>query len=356
MNTQQAPSPATPLLQRRSVKVFMQLVGFLACLILLGWVISIAFKPENRAQWERLREAPAKSVVLLLALSAAIAVANGLIFLVALRPVRKLGVVHMLAVNAIATCLAYLPFKLSAIFRLAIHNRRDRIPIMTFSAWMLSVAATLACTIGPLIGAGLWRHRADAAWAAASLTGIALFALLLNRVSHAFAGPVGLARVQRIAAASSIGPLDRFVKSRAFFNLHEGFAMLGAPGAVCGAIALRLLETILQAARFVVAAKVLGTTLEWDAAVVIASVYAFIGAASPAGNLGAREGGAVGLAGLMAIPGDVSFAVITLLVTAVDSIASLALAAMGVAYLRPDRLLRAAARSTTPDTDTAASQ
>ena len=57
--------------------------------------------------------------------------------------------------------------------------------------------------------------------------------------------------------------------------------------------------------------------------------------------LGTREGGVVGLAGLLGISGGIL--PVTLLVGATEAVVNLAGAALGVAWLRPDRLLRAPA-------------
>jgi hypothetical protein len=252
----------------------------------------------------------------------------------------------VLAVNAIATLLANLPFKLSLIFRVLVHNRRDRLPLLTIGAWFAAVAAVMACVLIPLTMAGAWRQRPDSLWAVASLGGAAVFCVVMLAISRCLAMEANwrwlsqlihrapMPSAFRRALERQDGPLDR---------AHEGVRMLAHPGIVLGAILLRLGDVCIHTMRFYLAAKVLNVPLGIDQAVLAGSVYFLIGAAYPAGQLGAREGGTAWLLRAVIPAFDLDrFFVVVLLVSATELIVTLFSAAAGMAWLRPDRLLRVA--------------
>lgn len=340
--------PAGP--PRRALRLVLQGLGFLIGLALLGWCVQAALSPENREQLVKLSEASAGQVGLLLTLSAATLAINGLVFWSTLEPVRKLPLADVLATNALCTFLAYLPFKLGAVTRIAIHNRRDRVPLLTIGAWFGAMLAVMIIAYGPVAGASLWRREVDAAWWAAGLGGAAALAALTVLIARPFAGADGLARLHRL-----FGPLPvaaRLARTDRFAQLHTGAAMLACPKAVAISSMLRLLDAGVLAARFVVSGFIVGIAFGWEEAVLVASAYYLIGVVSPFGVLGAREAGAVWLAGALGLaanagqsPQEVarSLTVLTLFITGTESVVLLAGAAAGVAWLRPDRLLRAPA-------------
>jgi hypothetical protein len=112
------------------VRLCVQALGFVLALVLLGWCIRAALSEENREQLERLGNASAGQVLLLLGLSAATLLLNGLLFWVTLRPVQRVPVVDHLATNALATFLALLPFKLGTLVRVAINTQ----PVLCIAA------------------------------------------------------------------------------------------------------------------------------------------------------------------------------------------------------------------------------
>ena len=112
---------------------------------------------------------------------------------------------------------------------------------------------------------------------------------------------------------------------------------------------LRLADLAVNAARFAAAAAIVGHPLAWDQAILAAIAYYMLGIIAPTGMLGAREAGTVwfvGAVGLGTVAGQsaqeaaASLTVLTLFITGTESVVLLAGAAGGVAWLRPDRLLR----------------
>lgn len=329
---------------RTPLGIVVQLVGFAAGVALLVWCGRMALKPENRDQLAQLSNADPVSLALLFGCSLATLLLNGYIFWVVLRPEKRIDPVGVQATNAIATMLSYLPFKLSVLLRVAVHNRHDRVPLLTIAAWFGAIAVLVLVGLGPPALMSLWRHGVDTVWWAGSLLGIGLAVVVVLTLAGVFAGAGGLGRIHRVLDPLRIGPLSRFIRGGSFARLHAIFTMLAHREAVLGATALRLLDIAAQTARFAVAASILGVDLGWQQALLIASTYFLIGMLSPFGMLGTREAGAVGLAQLLGISdaGD-SLVVVILAVSATESLVNLLCAGVGVAWLRPDRLLRTAA-------------
>lgn len=335
-------SSSEPTRPRQFARLVIQIGGFLFGLALLGWCVSLAFKPENRQQLDHLREASPLQLLGLLGLSFATLAVNGLIFWVTLRPTRRLPVLDVLSTNAIATFLGYLPFKLGLVVRIAIHNRRDRLPLLTIGAWFAAIAITLSIAIWPSALAGLWRKKLDGPWlitTAAAVITLTAAAILMSRL---FAGPAGLERLHRLLHRVPIaGPA---LRTRAFTQLHSGFDMLGHTGSTTAAVGLRLFDLVIISARFALASAVIGSPIPWESAFLVAATYFIIGLLSPFGVLGTREAGATGVAALLMPGGDSAghtFAVVALLVSAAEAIAYVAAAGLALAWLRPDRLFRA---------------
>ena len=322
-------------------KTAVQLVGFAMGLALLGWCAREALKPENREQFARLADASPGVVALLFACSLATLLINGLIFWVVLFPEKRLRVSDTLATNAFATMLAYLPFKISVIARIALHNRRDGVPLLTIAAWLGAVGALVIAGLGPVSVVSLWRKGVDPVWWGASLLGVGLALGALLIAAGIFAGERGLGRIHAIAERLGVGVLDRFVRTEAFAKMHGIFGMLAHPQAVTAATGLRLLDIGVITARFMVAASILGVGLEWEQAILFASSYFLIGTLSPFGMLGLREAGSIGVADLLGF-GDAgeSIAVVILIVTATETLTNLLAGMIGAVWVRPDRLIR----------------
>jgi hypothetical protein len=324
------------------VRLLVQLAGFAVSLALLGWCLSMALTPDNREQLQRLWGASPFQIGGLLLLSLLTLQINGMIFWTVLRPVRRLRLPDMLATNALATFLTYLPFKASALVRILIHNRRDRIPVLTIGAWFAAIAMLLLVALAPAAAAAAWRQQIDGLWLALTIGGQAALGGSLLMVARTFRGGRGHARIVAIAAVLRLRPLERVLASRAWTSLHAGFDMLACPKVIIAATALRLADIAVLAARFSLAAAIFGIDLPLDQAILISLSHFVIGVLSPFGVLGAREAGATSIAALLATGTDPAgtFAAVVLLVSATEAMVFLLGASIGLAWLRPDRLLR----------------
>jgi len=325
-------APNTPRPAHKPVRAALQLLGFLGGIALLIWCIAVALRPENRDQLARLRDAKAWEVAALLGLTAVSLIVNGLSFWSSVRPIRSIAAPAILATNALATFLNYLPFKIGALARIAIHNRRDRLPLLTIGAWFVAMTVLITAVLAPLIAASLWRRTIDNAWWAASITGLILCYLSVVGLARTFAGLPGLARLHFITTRVGWLWLQRLVGTLAFSQLHRGLSILADAKATALTMLFRITDIAVQSLRFVLVAQMIHEPLTFANAFLAASTYFIIGVLSPAGMLGAREGGT---AALVSVPASA-----TLLVGAGEIIVNLIGALIAVTYLRLDKLLR----------------
>lgn len=325
---------------RRILKIVVQLVGFAGALILLGWCVNMAFASENREQLALLQEASLGQILALLGLSSLTLILNGLIFWITLSPVRRLRCGDVVAVNALAIFLNYLPFKIGAITRVVIHNRRDKVPLLTIGAWFIAIGIIMLASIGSVIATSIWRPSIDLVWVGGVLITIMLAMTGIVGLSRVFEGQRGLDRLHRMLDPLHLKPIQAMFGTALFKDLHAGFIMLAAAGPVGATMVMRLADLTTQAARFLIAATVLGVVISPGEAVLLAAMYFVIGSLSPVGMLGTREGATTGLAAALAIAESEQFVLVALLVTATEGIVNIAGAGLGLAWLRPDRLLR----------------
>lgn len=328
---------------RRFLRLGLQALGFGLGVAMLAWCATVALRGDNRAQFARLAEAPWWATALLVALSGATLLLNGACFWLALRPVHRLRIGDVEAVNAIAALLALLPFKLSLLFRVLVHRQRDGVPVLTIGAWFGVTAALMLAVMGPAALAatmsGTSLRALSAAWWAVVLGGTAAASVAIVSGARWLRGGRAWALVERIAGLVPGARLRALVVLRVLPRAHEAVRMLGSPATVGGSAVLRLSDLGVQTARFLVAAMVLERAMTLEQAVLAASVYFLIGAVAPTGSLGVREAGTVGLFRLLDAKG---FEAIVLVVSAADAIVLLLGASLGAAWLRPDRLLRRA--------------
>ncbi len=332
----------------------VQVVGALIGLGLLAWCVKLAMREGNRDQLEHLRAATAGQIAGMFGLSLASLFCNGLVFwgLIGGAPrhadQRRPPFWHVQAVNAVATCLALIPFKLSVVYRFFVHRTRDRIPIGTIAAWMAAAAAALAAVCGPFVVAATLGLR-GAPLIIAGLAGVALVAALGWWIARIFAGTAGLTKLQALAGGTRVSLFARAARSRPFEHVHAGFDMVGDARAWWTGIAGRCGDLAMQGARFWLAARILGIQIDPASALLLGLAYFALGAASPSGALGVRETGATGLAALMHLEGSERYAGVTLLVTAADSIPTLLAAAAGLVAVRPWQRPTDAAPATSGD-------
>lgn len=326
------------------LRLVFQLLGFVLGLLLLAWCAKLAFSEENREQLQNLRDAPTHQVVSLLALSSVGVIVNGLTFWFVLRPVRRTQLTGMIATNALATFLSYLPFKLSLMARIAIHRKRDNVPIPLIGPWFAAIGVVLMATITPILFMATWRREVDALWMGMLAVLLIIAAVVLTLVARAVGGQRGLRMAQAIADKQPIGIIKRIARSETFILFDEGLAMLGSFWQSLGAIGLRMIDIGAMAGRFYIASRIVGTPMPAGESLVGSVIYFIIGVFSPIGALGTREGGT---AELLKHFGEFDFeqlALIALVVTAAEMIVNAVLAAAGIAWLRPDRLIRGAGR------------
>lgn len=322
---------------RSILRAAIQILGFAICLGLLWFCARRALAPENREQIQKLGDATVAQAAALVALSLISLIINGSVFWLVVRPVKRLPYPSTIAVNAVATLLALLPFKLSMLFRILIHKVRDKVPVLTGGAWLAAAAVIILSGLLPPVAASAWRHRAhasvDSAWWTATIALYVVGGTTLILLARAFATPRGWDRVERALARFPQKRLHAVLLPRA----HEGVRMLADPLVVAAGLALRSADIAVQTARFLLAASIVGVELPLDQAIIGASVYFLIGAAAPTGSLGARESGTVGVFALL---GSGPPYVIMLLVSATDMLVVLTTAVLSAAYLRLDRVVR----------------
>lgn len=357
-----ATPPATnvePAPRRSRSRVLVQVIGFVIGIGLMAWCVSRALSPDNRQHLEKLRDADWRLVAALAGLSLLSLLINGASFWVVIRPVRRIPFTSVLAVNALATALASLPFKLSVLCRFIIHHRRDGVPLLTITVWMGNALTIILATLVPIVLVSLWRGQVDTIWFIAASVGVfiaTLAVLVLARVFSRDAVWRWLDRRIGVPAPAADGslvpstpPPGRLRRLIARFDLlpkaREGVWMLAQPGAVFGGAGLRCADITIQAARFVVAAKLLGQVMNPDDALLAASLYFVVGVLSPAGSLGFREAAVVGAHAITTTAaggpdgsggGD---SIIVLTVTALDTLVIVGAALVAAIYLRLDRLL-----------------
>jgi len=318
----------------------LQLAGFLVGLAVLGWCGRLAFGPNNQEALRQLGDAPPKQLLMLIALSGVGVVVNGFIFWLTIRPVRKIKLADMLATNALATFLSYLPFKLSVMARIAIHRQRDKVPLALIGPWFAAIGVVLLATVGPIVGISIWRHTVDLIWVGGLLAMLLAAAAIVTMLARLLGNARGLRLVQHWADRQPIGVLRRMVRSETFCTLDEGLAMLGSFRHVSALIMLRMIDLTAMAGRFFVASRIIGSPLGTGESFLGSVAYFVIGVFSPVGSLGAREGGT---AGLLSFVGDIDLdrlALIAVVVTGAELIVNTSFAAVGIAWLRPDRLIR----------------
>ncbi|HYE63759.1 MAG TPA: lysylphosphatidylglycerol synthase domain-containing protein [Phycisphaerales bacterium] len=322
---------------RRGTRLLVQVLLFCIGLALLAWCIRTALKPENAEHIERLRNAPADLLVSIIALSLTTLFLNAVTFWTAIYPVKRVPFWDIQATNAGAALSNYAPAKLGALLRFIVHNRRNHVPIFTIGAWIGAVSVTMMCALIPVVAAGMWRKAFDAWFLLALFGGLAFTYTTTLLLARAFAGERGLVRLRAISARFRSKLLTRFMHSRAFQNLHAGMTMLAHPWAFGAGVLLRVADLLVQALRFMVAARLLGLELGFEGALIVSGAYFLVSVFSPAGSLGIREWITSQLA-LFGITQD-TMTVMALTVTLSEMAVYVVCGSAGLLYLRPDRFL-----------------
>jgi len=322
--------------KRRLWLVLIQTIGFAGGIAMLWWAVRVAMSEENRSQLAKLSDASPFELLTLMSLAALSVGFNGIIFWVLINPIYKLRATDVIATNAIATFLAYLPFKLSVVSRFVIHNRRDKIPVLTIGAWILAEALLMMAVFGPMGVVSWWLQEINLLWWVGAIVGVVVSTLAGCWVARLLAGEGGVDWLARIVGG-------RFAGTDSFARLHSGFVMLGNARSAMICNMFRVLDVLGFAMRFYVAARVLDLPISASDSLLLGTTYFMIGAASPFGMLGTREAGTIAIASLIGISsaaitedqsGTVPIAATVLFVTAVEAVVNLGCAGFGIAWLR----------------------
>jgi hypothetical protein len=306
------------------LRATVQIIGFACGVALLMWCARLALRDENRPYLERILNASLPEVALMIGLCIASLIANGFLFVLVIRPLYRVHAISMCATNAVATFLNNFPFKVSILARFLIHSRRDRLSLSTVFAWLAATAAVIFTVLIPPIASTLMNPAVDVKWWALTITGLVVCIVVLITISKLLAR-----MMQRAIDGSSF-----FVKLLS--RVHESPAMTAVPTAVVGGVAMRLIDTVLIALRFSLAARLAGVETQPGTIVLASSLYFLIGAITPAGAIGARDGGTFGILKFLPAAGVIKteFAVVILTVTASEFVVNLCAAAVSSLYLR----------------------
>ena len=318
------------------VRVAVQVLGFAASLGLLAWCVRIALKDENRDALDRVLHGDPWLIAGMLGLCVLSLVANGSLFVVMIAPVRRVHWLSCCATNALATFLNNFPFKLSLASRFLIHKRRDGLPLLMIAAWIGATAAVILAVLGATLVATMWRGGVDALWWVSSVGAAVVGFAVIVGCARVFAGEAGKERLARLVGVTRIGVLERVVRGAWFAKMHTGLDMLASPRAVGSGMLLRVIDTAFIAGRFAVAAELAGVEASMGSVVLAATLYFFIGAVTPSGALGARDGGTFGAMKFLPAAGAIGseFAVVILTVTASEFVVNLCTATASALYLR----------------------
>ena len=115
--------------------------------------------------------------------------------------------------------------------------------------------------------------------------------------------------------------------------------LISSPAAVGAGLAIRAVDVATFAARFAIAAAILGVPMTIAQSAQLGSVYLLLQAGAPAGALGFAEAGTAGAGKLIGMSTQ-EVAGLALLTTAVRLAIAGICAAASWLWLRPDRLLR----------------
>lgn len=340
-------SDADSSASRSGARLVLQVVGFLIGIALLGWCVRLALSEENRASLEQLADAPPGALASLLGLSVVGVVANGLIFWAALRPVRRIAPLDVVATNALATFLANLPFKIGLLARIAIHNRRDKVPMAMIFGWFGAVTATLLLVSGALIGAGLLRGVLGGWTVPAAVVFMVLLSGMTVLIAKRLSGERGHRRLSRLIGRVGGKRALRLARTQVIRELHMGLDMLASGRWVAVVVLFRAVDFGAQAWRWVVAGELVGSDVSATDGLLISGGHFLAGALSPVGMLGFREGAAMGTAGLLGLDAR-GFAPIALLTAGAELVVVIAGAGLAIAWLRLDRVLRSRFARTSP--------
>jgi hypothetical protein len=204
------------------------------------------------------------------------------------------------------------------------HHTRDGLPLRAVVPWMVGYGLTAVASFGPFIVAAALAPLIGPAWLVVGVLGA--FSCTMLGVGLARLGDQRLPALRKLSLGSNIVVSDARV--------------------MVIACTLRLADIAIQTGRFLVAAKAMGLALAPDRAAFDASVYFLIGAVSPGGVLGFREGGLAWIGKALAIDEKAAeqIALLALAVTGAEAATFCVLAVIAAGIMRLDRLVFRAAK------------
>ncbi|MEO0512153.1 MAG: hypothetical protein AAF108_04570 [Planctomycetota bacterium] len=322
--------------------LLLRVVAGVSSVALLGGVLWYALSDETkRDALARLGDATPLQITGLAVLSFLGIVFNGLVFWLLILPVKRLSLLSVVSTNAIATFLASVPFKLSVIVRVAVHRKRDGVEFAYIGPWFAAIAVSLAASLGPLAVASTLEREITPRWIGIAGGLVLVSWATIGLVARFAVGGRALRFVRAIGKRQPIGAIERALHTPFVTKLDRGLGMLCDPVTVALVLVTRIVDMLGIAARFMIAAAVLGVALDPGAALVFAVSYFTIGVLAPTGSVGSREAG-TGVVVAMTAGDDATRDLLTLVpivVGGAELVINAASAGLATLYIRPDRLL-----------------
>jgi len=291
----------------------LQVGGFALSLGALYWCFRTATSdPALQKNWPKLLQLPLWLTVALPLISAVTVILSGLVFATVISPVRKLSNLDVVSVNGVCTLLGYFPFKLSLLFRVFWHNRKDRIDLLTIGGWFGAVAAVILASLAAAVVAALAAAHRPLLFVSIGAVAMVVFGGMLLPAA-------GLARAMSSWLRAKLSPS----LSDKLFKLTTGLDMLRDRRMLLAAMGLRGLDLVAQAVRFMLASQaaamagLLDAPLEPAQAAIAGSLYFLLQVLAPAGVAGVREAGTVAV--LSTISGGLRAEQITAVVLVVSA-------------------------------------
>lgn len=301
--------------KRRRWRLVRNVLGALLSVALFVWALRLGWTEQNIESVGRILGSEWELGASLVALTVLSIIVNGLTFWILARPVAKLRASDVVAVNAMATFLALLPFKVSVIVRGLVHHRRDGVRFKDLVSWFASASAFGAVVLGPIAVASLWRGELDALWWLVALGGSlvgTVAGVVLGRLADRF----------RWLHTASLGA-DRITRDARIAAIQY---------------ALRVIDAVSLCLRFWVAAQIVEMALGPSRALLLGTSYFLLTILAPSGALGVAEAGTSGVGALAGFELE-RVAGLALVVTAANATVALLMALVGAWWLRLDRVL-----------------
>jgi len=298
---------AAPALRGR--RLVLQIAGFVLGLALIVWCVRTAAQGDG---WSRLRDADPLLIAALLGCTLVSLMLNGAVFWLSARPLRRMPLARLQAINLVAALLNYAPVRLGFVARVAFHVRVDRIGVLDLACWFGAMTIVLGTVLMATAVATVIRPQPDLLW-------LLLFAAQIGAMTLVLRVGLGL-------------PLLEPLRKR----LPRLAPLVTDPVAWWGSVALRTADLAAFTARMAIAATILGLSLGVGDLMLLA-VTALVFGMSPLGRLGFREAGVAFVAarlsgGLDSMDVDAAFAGLALLESVGEAIVAIPLGILALPW------------------------